>query len=132
MIRRKARVLVRHRVHAEPRRHQSILQVSGAVVCLPSLMRQIAVACEQVRWTCEPSSAKFPTLQIQAKGVFLLAGEGEGEKPTDLNAVYIFGFMCCVVQIDIVIFGSYFTCRQSYLTNASICFLLPYFFIKTQ
>jgi len=25
-------------------------------------------------WTCEPSPAKFPTLQIQAKGVFLLAG----------------------------------------------------------
>ena len=73
MIRRKARVLVRHRVHAEPRCHQSMLQVSGAVVCLPSLMRQVAVPCEQVRWTCEPSPAKFPTLQIQAKGVLLLA-----------------------------------------------------------
>jgi len=59
---------VAHWVHAQPTSHQIMLQVSGTEVRIP---------CEQVRWTCEPSPAKFPTLQIQAKGVFLLAGERE-------------------------------------------------------
>ena len=41
--------------------------------CLPSLMRKVAVPCEQVLWTCEPSPAKSPTWRIKAKGVAFFA-----------------------------------------------------------
>ena len=49
-----------------------VVHIASAVVCLPSLTRQVTVACEQVLWTCEPSPAKSPTLRIKAKGVALL------------------------------------------------------------
>ena len=73
-------------------------------------MRQVAVAREQVLWTCEPSPAKSPTLRIKAKDVALLivfdfihrysppltgviAGENEGVNMHVIRAVLWGGFM---------------------------------------
>jgi len=39
---------------------------------VPNLMRQVAVACEQVLWTCEPIPSKSPTLRIKAMYVALI------------------------------------------------------------
>ena len=109
-------VLVRHRVGIQPHRHQLVVHIPCTVVCLPSLMRQEAVACEQVLWTCEPSPAKSPTLRIKAKGVALLTvsyyiqrcsppltgvfpGENEWVKPHGFCAVHPVAFMCWLLQL---------------------------------
>ena len=131
-------VLVRHLVDTQPHRHQLVVHIPCTVVCLPSLMRQEAVACEQVLWTCEPSPAKSPTLRIKAKGVALLtvsyyiqrcsppltgvfAGENEWVKPHGLRAVYPFGFISWIIQL--ALFHSKFKLRYTILKLLSTFFL---------
>ena len=63
-----ARIFVRHRVDAQKQSRKRRVIVPRA---------EVVKSCEQVRWTCEPSPAKSPTLRIKAKGVFFFACESE-------------------------------------------------------
>ena len=93
-----SRVLVRRRINAQPPYQHRAPIVADAVMCLPSLMRQVAVAVFRIALLIV-----FDFIQRYSPPLTgVIAGENKGVNPHGFRAVYPFGFMCCCDQLAVV------------------------------